>query len=99
MRRYTMLLPALMACVGCAGTQSGAAFSIRPPATDYGPLPPNRAAEHEANLQRALDSAIEQQEAEDGLHLKCHERRFEDVVDCPPGASCCTVMGFIKVCE
>lgn len=98
MRRYIMLL-SLAACVGCAGTQSGAAFTIRPPARDLGPPPPNLAAVHEENLQRALDRAVEKQEAEDGLLLQCHERKFEDVVSCPPGAACCTVMGFITVCD
>lgn len=68
----------LMACVGCAGTQSGAAFTIRPPARDPGPPPPDLAAVHEENLRHALDRAAEKQEAEDGLLLHCHARKFED---------------------
>ncbi len=98
MRRYIMLL-SLAACVGCAGTQSGAAFTIRPPARDPRPPPPDLAAVHEENLLRALDRATEQQESDDGLQLHCRERKFEDVVDCPAGAACCTVMGFITVCD
>jgi hypothetical protein len=71
--RYMMLL-ALTACMGCVGEQTRQAFTLRPPARDYGPLPPNHAAEHEANLQRALERATEQQEADDGLQLKCHRQ-------------------------
>lgn len=95
--RHSVMILVLMACVGCAGTQSGAAFTIRPAAHAPDPraLTPNKAAEHEANLQRAIQRATEQQESEDGLQLKCPGRVFEDVT------SCVTVphFEFIVVCE
>jgi hypothetical protein len=63
MKQLIFLVPLL--CGGCLGEQSMAIFSVRAPAsaTEVGVV--NHSAQHEANLQRALDYSIQKQEAED----------------------------------
>jgi hypothetical protein len=63
LKRFLLLLP--LVCGACAGEQTRAAFSLREPARDMTVTRADHSAEHEANLQRALDEAIRAQEAAD----------------------------------
>lgn len=71
MCRSYVLLGLLTACagtlsVGCAGTQTQQAFTIRPPAP-YVPFvaTPNVSAEHQQSLETALDRSLRDQERQD----------------------------------
>jgi hypothetical protein len=71
MCRSYVLLGLLTACagtlsVGCAGTQTQEAFTIRPPAP-YVPFvaTPNVSAEHQQNLEAVLDRSLRDQERDD----------------------------------
>jgi hypothetical protein len=70
-RLLLFLLP--LAC-GCIGEQTRTAFTLRAPSSDVRIEVADHAAEHNANLQRALDDAIRAQEAQDDREWKDMER-------------------------
>jgi len=73
MRSYLISLSLLACLSGCAGTRSSA--------VSYGALPPPRAHQREMRLRRALVRALDRQEAEDGLRLRCYDDACVETLD------------------
>jgi hypothetical protein len=71
MKRFLLLLPLLS---GCVGEETRAAFTLRPPSSAVQMEVADHSAEHEKNLQRALEASIRAQEAADDREWKAREK-------------------------
>lgn len=66
-----ILIAITFSLVGCAGTQTREAFTVRTPAYHYeGKLAPNQSALHQEQLNHSLDAAIQKQESLDWRDLQ-----------------------------
>jgi hypothetical protein len=73
MKRF--LLPLLLPLLsGCVGEETRAAFTLRPPSSAVQVYVADHSAEHERNLQKALDNAIRAQEAAEERESQAREK-------------------------
>jgi hypothetical protein len=86
MKRLILLAPLL--CGGCIGEQTRAAFTLREPAPDMVVARVDHSAEHEANLERALDYSIRMQEAKDMREWNALGDRHGSLAIAAAGESC-----------
>jgi hypothetical protein len=77
MNRLILLAPLL--CGACIGEQTRAAFTLREPAPTMEVARVDHSAEHEANLERALEDSIRKQEAQDTLEWNAAVERHAPV--------------------
>jgi hypothetical protein len=86
MKRLILLVPLL--CGACVGEQTAASFTLRAPARPIQVVSADHSAEHEGNLQRALDYSIGRQEAEDMAEWNAAEDQRKPVALVGPVDSC-----------
>jgi hypothetical protein len=83
-----MILLTPLLCVGCIGEQTRAAFTLREPAPNREVARVDHSAEHEANLERALDYSIRMQEAKDMREWNAGGDRHPSLAIAAAGESC-----------
>ncbi len=85
MKQLLVLLPLMC---GCVGEQTRAVFTVRSASSAVEVTAVDHAAEHEANLQQALDYSVRAQEAKDALEWKASEHANTPALAALPTQSC-----------